>query len=183
MLKVKKVNYKKGAITMNKKALVSLGLMAALSVATVSAFAESTIYTDGIGRLHFLGRDAANNTGAEYNYRNSAEQDLTRKLYERTEDGMINDTSYDQHPLKNYENTFPDSRFGTAKIWRTKYGKSDSDAMIKTSDTVRGTATATKGAMDASNPYAYGNTNIDSSYDKASKETTKAKKKHWWNRK
>ena len=164
---------------MNKNLIISLGLVVALSAATASAFAESTIYTDGIGRMHFLGKDAANNTGSGYDYSNSAEQDLTRKLYERSEYGMINDTSYDQHPLKNYENTFPDSRFGTSKIWKTKFANGAEDSVVPAKDTVKGSATATKGTADTSGIYYYGNTNIDESN---TVQKTSAKK-HWWNRK
>ena len=47
---------------MNKKLIISLGLVAAISASTVAAMAETTIYTDALGRMHFLGRDAANNT-------------------------------------------------------------------------------------------------------------------------
>ena len=166
---------------MNKKLIITLGLAAAVATATSTAFADSTIYTDGIGRIHFLGRDAKSNTGAGYNYTNSAEQDLTRKLYEKSESGVINDTTYDQHPLKNYENTFPDSRFNTSKYWKTKYSNNTEDAIIKAKDTVKGTATAVKGAADASNPYAYGSTMIEQTETNVIKDTTK--KKHWWNKK
>ena len=37
-----------------------MGVAAALT-ATVAAYADTTIYTDNLGRMHFLGRDAANN--------------------------------------------------------------------------------------------------------------------------
>ncbi len=164
---------------MNKKLIISLGLAVAISAATVSAFADTTIYTDGIGRMHFLGRDAANNKNAGYNYSNSAEQDLTRKLYEKAENGVIEDTTYDQHPLKNYENTFPDSRFGTTKYWKTKYSNGVENAEVEVRDKYRATSTAVKGATDASNPYAYGTTILN---DETNTVKTTAKK-HWWNRK
>lgn len=164
---------------MNKKFIISLGLVVAISATTISAMADSTIYTDGIGRMHFLGRDAKSNTNAGYNYTNSAEQDLTRRLYEQSANGVNNDTSYNQHPLKNYENTFPDSRFGTSNVWKTKYANNADDATVKAKDTVKATATATKGTIDASNPYAYGNTNIENGETNIIKSTAK---KHWWNR-
>ena len=66
---------------MNKKLIISL---CAAIVMTTMAYAETTIYTDSIGRIHFLGRDAANNKANGGNYSNSAEQDLTRRLYEQT---------------------------------------------------------------------------------------------------
>jgi len=161
---------------MNKKLIISLGLIAALT-ASVAAYADTTIYTDGIGRMHFLGRDAANNTKSGANYSNSAEQDLTRKLYEQTAAGVEEDTTYDQHPLKNYENTFPDSRFGTAKYWKTKYGNNTGDAIINTNNTVKGTATAVRGATDPSNPYAYGTTILN---DPTQNPVKTKVKKHWW---
>ncbi len=163
---------------MNKKLLISLGLVVAIATAAASAYAETTIYRDGIGRMHFLGKDAASNTNSGYNYSNSAEQDLTRKLYEEAGNGVVNDTSYDQHPLKNYENTFPDSRFGTSNVWKTKYANNRDDSVIKAHDKVKGTATSIKGTKDTSGNYYYGNTNIDES-NVIKKTSTK---KHWWNK-
>ena len=165
---------------MNKKLIISLGLVVAITASTVAAMAESTIYTDGIGRLHFLGRDAANNKTTGSNYSNSSEQDLTRKLYDQMSGGVVNDTSYDQHPVKNYENTFPDSRFGTTKYWKTKYSNGIEDAAVNTKS-VKATATATKGQTDYSSVNAYGSTILDNA---PQQNTTPVKtKKHWWNKK
>ena len=65
---------------MNKKMLVSFGLVAALSAFTSVAMAHSTIYVDEIGRLHFLGKDpgsaAARATQLE-NFNNPEQKDLT----------------------------------------------------------------------------------------------------------
>ena len=165
---------------MNKQLIISLGLVVALSTATISAMADTTIYTDGIGRLHFLGKDAANNTDAKYNYSNSAQQDLTRKLYEEAASGVVNDTSYDQHPLKNYENTFPDSRFTSSKIWKTKYANGDNDVVEESTKNVKATTTVTKGQTDYSGQYAYGSTFLNNADNEVK---TVEKKKHWWNRK
>ena len=163
---------------MNKKLIISLGIVAVLS--TVAAYADTTIYTDSIGRFHFLGRDAANNTSKGANYSNSAEQDLTRKLYEQAESGVVNDTTYDQHPLKNYENTFPDSRFTTTKYWQPKED-AEANGIVNTSgDSRKSTVTATKYATDPSNPYAYGTTILNKQPEQ-NVVKTKAKK-HWWNR-
>ena len=153
---------------MNRKFIISLGLVAALSATVISAYADTTIYTDGIGRMHFLGKDAKNNTSSGYNYSNSAEQDLTRKLYERAESGVVNDTTFDQHPLKNYENTFPDSRFGTTKYWKTKY----SNEPVEKDSTVNVNVTK-RNYDDVSDKQSLGEINVV-------KET---KKKHWWNKK
>lgn len=164
---------------MNKNFVISLGIIAAMSLTTISAFADSTIYTDGIGRMHFLGKDAASNKSERYNYSNSAEQDLTRKLYENAdENGMINDTSYEQHPLKNYENTFPDSRFTTTKYWKTKYDNGAENAQLDTKSNFKGSMTFDKQYTDAS---VLTNTTQDSNSGEKNAVKTSAKK-HWWNR-
>ena len=159
---------------MNKKFIISLAMTAILSSAV---YAETTIYTDGIGRMHFLGRDAANNTVRDSRYSNSAEQDLTRKLYENAETGMIEDTSYSQHPLKNYENTFPDTRF-TQGYWK-KARNYDEYQDVKS---VKATTTATKGQTDYSGIYSYGSTFLENAQE-PSKTEVKPAKKHWWNKK
>ena len=166
---------------MNKTLIITLGLISAMSVGTISAMAESTIYTDGIGRMHFLGRDASSNVKNQYNYANPAEQDLTRRLYENSSNEVTNDTSYDQHPLKNYENTFPDSRFNTTNYWKTRYSNNTEDAQVNASETVKGSMTFEKGAQDASRFNAYGATNIEEGEKNVIKSSTK--KKHWWNKK
>lgn len=159
---------------MNKKILISMGLAFALT-ATVAAYADTTIYTDGIGRIHFLGRDAANNVKSGANYSNSAEQDLTRRLYEQSANGVTEDATYDQHPLKNYENTFPDSRFSANRKWYRK-GESELDETLEKSG--KAYATATKGATDYSGQYQYGSTILDN----PNNEVKTTAKKHWWNR-
>ena len=161
---------------MNKKLIISLGVAAILSSA---AYADTTIYTDGIGRMHFLGRDAANSTVKDSRYSNSANQDLTRKLYENAESGMIEDTSYSQHPLKNYENTFPDTRFTQGYWKKAKNYSEDEDLNTKS---VKATTTATKGQTDYSGLYSYGSTFLDNSQE-PSKTEVKPAKKHWWNKK
>jgi len=163
---------------MNKNLVITLGLIATLSVATMSAYAESTIYTDGIGRMHFLGKDAAHNTNSGYNYSNSVEQDLTRKLYERSEDGMINDTSYDQHPLKNYENTFLDSRFGTSNVWKTKYANGAESSVVKARSNVKSTTDLTDKTLDTG--YRYSTTDFEEENNTTKKS---GNKKRWWNKK
>ena len=162
---------------MNKKLIISTGLVLALTT-SIAAYADTTIYTDGLGRMHFLGRDAANNVKSTSNYANSQHQDLTRKLYEKSAEGVVEDTSYDQHPLKNYENTFPDTRFTNTKYWRTK----GADDGTEYGNTTKSSVTATKGATDYSGQYAYGSTFLDN--PNAEKNVIKTtEKKHWWNRK
>ena len=165
---------------MNKKLIISLGLAAIISTA---AYAETTIYTDGIGRMHFLGRDAAHNQATSSKYSNSAEQDLTRRLYEQTAGETTIDSTYDQHPLKNYENTFPSSRFNTAEYWRAKYSKMAEDGAKYNKDTVKTTVTTTKGQTDYSGQYAYGSTFLNNTDENAKNEVKTTSKKHWWNKK
>ena len=150
---------------MHKNFIITLGLMVAISASAVPVIAETTIYTDGIGRMHFLGKDAANNSAQKSNYTNSAEQDLTRSLYEKSANGISNDTSYDQHPLKNYENTFPDSRFSTSNVWKTKYANNVDDATIQAKSKI----TATTNKIDGEEVYT--------------KTTEQTVKKHWWQKK
>ena len=161
---------------MNKKLVISMGIAVAMS-ATMAAFADTTINTDSIGRIHFLGRDAANGVQNGTKYSNSAEQDLTRKLYEKSASEAINDTSYDQHPLKNYENTFPDSRFGSFKGARAKENELPEEMK---SNSAKGVVSATKGATDYSGQYQFYDINTNTQNDK-NVVKTKAKK-HWWNR-
>ena len=158
---------------MNKKLIISIGIAVALSSA--ASYADTTIYTDGIGRIHFLGRDAANNT-SNARYTNSASQDLTRKLYEQSENATTEDTTYDQHPLKNYENTFPDSRFNSYKRW---IPKSEADTIQE--EARKSTVTATKGATDYTGQYQYGSTILPEAQNDENVVKTKAKK-HWWNK-
>ena len=150
---------------MNKKFIMSLSFITLLALSLNVANADTTIYTDNLGRMHFLGRDAANNTTQNSDYSNAAAQDLTKKLYEGSSNSVVNDTSYDQHPLKNYENTFPDSRFSTSNVWRTKYANNTDEATVKSSS-----IKATVDKVDAENPYDNGSVVKSSA------------KKHWWNR-
>ena len=182
---------------MNQKLFISLGLVIALGAAAIPAIAagDTTIYTDNIGRMHFLGRNAATNDGAKYNYTNPAEQELTRKLY--SEDRTVNyDSNYNQHPVKNYENTFPDSRFTTKTFWNKNYVNDTDAARVNAEnaanvDTSKGIPVtsqranrklktdvyATHGGMYDANPYM----NSEEGYKNVVKDKTT--KKHWWNKK
>lgn len=167
---------------MNKKLFISLGILSAFALSNISAIAgETTIYTDGIGRLHFLGRDAANSTGSRQNYANSEQQELTRKLYSETGEANY-DTSFDQHPVKNYENTFSDSRFTTSSAWKQKY-ESNVDAARLDGTKAKGSFTAEKGAIEVANPYNTHGTTTLSPADSEKNVIKTTKKKHWWNRK
>ena len=154
---------------MNKKLIISLSVAVIMSFASAYAAENTTIYTDGIGRIHFLGRDGGNGN----KYTNPAEQDLTRRLYEKTAGDITEDSTYDQHPLKNYENTFPGSRFTTKKRYETKEDASRQD--------VKATVNTTKGVTDYSGQYQYGTTILNNTNNQANEVKTSAKK-HWWNK-
>ena len=157
-----------------KKLAMVLGLISALSLTTISVMAESTIYTDGLGRMHFLGKDAASNKGTRADYTNPEQQDLTRQLYENTS----NEVNYVDRPLKNYENTFSDFRFSN---WQKKFQSNVDDARVNVDNKTKSTFSAEKGANDASNPYGYASTNIKTSeQENNTKEKSSFK---WFNKK
>lgn len=125
---------------MQKKILISLGLIAMIGMTTAQAMANSTIYTDELGRMHFLGKDPGAKTLQKVeDYSNPEEKDVTNASY-----GLRNIDKYDAERYY--------------KVNETKYGSS-AQAEGK-SDKSKASYTSTKGAMDASNPYAYGGTNV-----------------------
>ena len=66
---------------MQKKMLISLGLVAVIGMMT-QAYANSTIYTDDLGRLHFLGKDPGAKTLQKIeDYDNPKQQDLTNVMF------------------------------------------------------------------------------------------------------
>ena len=67
---------------MQKKILISLGLIAMIGLTTVQAMANSTIYTDELGRMHFLGKDPEAKTLQKVeDYSNPEEKDVTNASY------------------------------------------------------------------------------------------------------
>ena len=66
---------------MQKKMLISLGLIAVMGLAA-QVYANSTIYTDELGRLHFLGKDPGAKTLQKIeDYNNPQQQDLTNVMF------------------------------------------------------------------------------------------------------
>ncbi len=166
---------------MNKKTIITLSLMTAFIASTAISLAETTIYTDGIGRMHFLGKDPASNT-ARQNYANPEQQDLTRKLYENST-GEVNNVDY---KFKDYDNTFGFGRMDTQTLWKNKFandvnGTNEASQEVKS---MKGSMTYKKGAADASRASEFGATNIydtDNEVNVIKEETTK--KTHWWKKK
>ena len=163
---------------MNKKLIITLGL---LSVFAAASYAETTIYTDGIGRMHFLGKDPASNINAK-NYSNPQQQDITRRLYEN-QTGEMNNVDY---KFKDYDNTFGIGKMDTQTLWKNKFSNNVDDAMVETKNTLKTTMTSKKGTADSSRSSAYGATNIDSleyAKDEVNVIKDNTTKKKWWKRK
>ena len=165
-----------------KKSFISIGLLSVFAISALGAMAETTIYRDGIGRMHFLGKDPASNTKTT-NYTNPQAQDLTRKLYENNSSEVNYDTNFDQHPLKNYENTFSDSRFTN---WRKKYESNVDEARVNSENRAKGSFTAEKGVSEVGT-YNNSNTNfvdmndekgVRNIIDNSKKKKEKRKKKN-----
>ena len=121
------------------------------SLVANSVMANSTIYTDDLGRMHFLGKDAA--TVMQTNRIENIEQQKNE----------LNDIIY--------KNEQPDSSAETPVNNETKV-----NSQGQHSNKSKGSFTFNKGAMDASDPYTYGETNIAPK----NKEPKDTEKKHFW---
>ena len=160
---------------MNKQLLISLGLIMTISASTISAMAESTIYTDELGRMHFLGKDPGSTT-TQYNFANSEQQDLTRRLYENSSNAV----NYVDYPVKNYDQTFGADRLDTQSVWRNRYTNNVDDARVNVRET-KGSMSVSKGNVE------YGNMiNTSMSEQEATEiniiKTKNTKKKRWFSK-
>ena len=152
---------------MNKKSLIFL--FSAIMLTASSVMAETSIYTDGIGRMHFLGKDPGSSPAGQ-TFHNPMQRDLTRRLYDETS----NEIRYVDHPLKDYENTFSDSRFTTTKAWKQRFtNNTREEKNVNVKETTKGSFSAEKGTIDTSYPYAYGSTQIDNADKKSNNKKTK----------
>lgn len=132
---------------MDKKLFISLGFLAVFSASTICAMAHSTIYVDEIGRLHFLGKDPgskANYTQQMGNFNNPEQKDLTNIIYKNEQN--------QEQAVKNIENTVDETK---------KQAEETKVNSVEHTNKSKGSFTFSKGSMDASNPYTYGNTNIE----------------------
>lgn len=124
------------------KRLMLLSFLAIGFATTTSiVMAHSTIYVDEIGRLHFLGKDPgskANYAQEIGNFDNPEQKELTNIIYKNP-----NQTTKEEQPVNNELNR-----------------KNDTDNSAKGNKS-KSTYTYKKGSIDPSNPYSYGNTNID----------------------
>lgn len=143
---------------MQKKILISLGFIAVVGVMS-QVWANSTIYTDDLGRLHFLGKDPGAKTLQKIeDYDNPKQQDLTNVMFKNEQPAAINST-------------------GNSAVGSKETPVSDK-TKVHTNKS-KSSYTFNKGAMDASDPYTYGNTNLDSQ-KKDSNQLENLNKKRFW---
>lgn len=145
---------------MTKKSFITLGLLALMSCSVSSVFADDVIYTDDLGRMHFLGRGGYSSV---------------RKIQmDEAQAGVVNDAVNKYSAPE--ENVFrpldaESSNEVPASVQKESIPPADDDAapalrdVIKEKPTVnnakhKSSFTFKKGTMDASNPYSYGSTNI-----------------------
>ena len=121
---------------MQIKKILGLSLIL-LGITSTQVFANSTIYTDDLGRMHFLGKDPGAKTLQKIeDYSNPKQKEFTNTTYTNiTGDG---------------------SEIKETKVSETKVNEEQNAQQKK----MRGSFTSQKGAMDASNPYNYGGTNV-----------------------
>ena len=138
-----------------KKSFVYLGLVASLlfSVGIVSAEVQSPIYTDDIGRSHFLGRGGystvrqMNMQGMEANAINDAANTYSQKAMEL--ENKVSETASD------LVNTVEKTTTDITEVIKEKQ-------QVPVSSHSKTTFTSEKRKMDASAPFGYGMTNINS---------------------
>ncbi len=173
---------------MSKKSFIIFGLVAMMSCSISSVFAEDVIYTDDLGRMHFLGRGGYSSV---------------RKIQmDEAQAGVVND-AVNKYSAPEEESVFKpldsDSSGEVPAAVQQKEPVSPADAQVQPPATEEASAlrdvikekqtvnksshkssfTFKKGTMDASNPYSYGSTNIPDKTryekDKEDFETQKAR--------
>lgn len=127
---------------MQKKFLISLGFIAVMSLG-LQAYANTTVYTDELGRMHFLGKDNGAKTLQKLDdYDNPKQVDI------------LPNSKYGSNNVDYYEVT------NIKSIEKTENG------VYTGVNRTKSTYTSEKGAMDASNPYVHGGTNVDTTNKK-----------------
>ncbi len=144
-----------------KKNLISLSLVIILSAVISAAYANSAIYTDDLGRMHFLGKDPS-----IYLHDTKFENIDTEKK-------DFNDIIY-----KNAPNTSGETKVNTTEQGGESGVSPVNETKPEHMNKSKGSFTFNKGAMDASDPYTFGETNIQpKTKDNSSPKT---EKKHFW---
>lgn len=148
---------------MVRKSLISLGLFLAICASVTCAMANSTVYTDDLGRLHFLGKDPGGKTlQQESGFANPYDTTFRNgEVFKGASSDVVNTP-----PNAGYER-------------RYKYRETNV-SNVQPESKAKGSFTYDKGAMDASDPYTYGETNIKSVEKKPS--TLEVKKRYFWNK-
>ena len=167
---------------MKNKMLISLGLIAVMGF-TAQVYAHSTIYTDDLGRLHFLGKDPGAKTLQKIeDYDNPAQKDLTNVMYKdgqkaqpeesaATEGDNISQPADEALPAEEAPAINAEPASGETPV---------SDVTKKEhTNKSKGSFTFNKGAMDASDPYTFGNTNVDYQKKDENQLEDLSKKRFW----
>ena len=150
---------------MKKFSLVSLSLIAALGASISVASAVSAIYTDDLGRMHFLGKDPS-----IYLHDSKFENIETPEKKEFNDIIYKNETPATEGETK-VNTTEPAAEGAIAPVNQTKTEHTNKS---------KGSFTFNKGAMDASDPYTFGETNIPAKAKEEKTQTQKTEKKHFW---
>ena len=154
---------------MARKSIISLSLFLAMCASVTCAMAHSTVYTDDLGRMHFLGKDQGEKTLQQVSdFKNPSTM-------------FINNGEIVKGASQDVINTPPNAGYEQ----RYKYRNLNASEVQERMNRAKGSFTYDKGAMDASNPYTYGETNIKSISNKTEStehksDSTKTKKKHFW---
>ncbi len=147
---------------MKKICLISLSIVIAMSAAVYAVEPASAIYTDDLGRMHFLGKDPS--------------------IYLRDTKFENVDTEKKEFNDIIYKNVTPTTE-GETKVNVSEPAKQEAAAPVNETKTEhtnksKGSFTFNKGAMDASDPYTFGETNIQPKAKDSNADKTK--KKHFW---
>ena len=140
---------------MLKKILFSLSIVFIAN----SVMANTTIYTDDLGRMHFLGKDAAS-------VMQTSRMEMIQKEKNELSDIIYKNEQSAETSTAAEETTTPEEVKVNIKEQHTNKSK--------------GSFTFNKGAMDASDPYTYGETNIAPKQVDPKLEQKELDKKRFW---
>ena len=167
---------------MRNKILISLGIAALMSI-TTQVYANSTIYTDDLGRLHFLGKDPGAKTLQKIeDYDNPAQKDLTNVMFKdgqktQTEEPAAAEGDNISQPANE---SLPAGETPAVNAEPSGVETPVSDVTKKEhTNKSKGSFTFNKGAMDASDPYTFGNTNVDYGKKDENQLEDLSKKRFW----
>ena len=136
-------------------------ILFSLSIALIanSAMANTTIYTDDLGRMHFLGKDAA-----------SVMQTSRMEMLQKEKNELSDIIYKNEQPAET----------STAEETVTPPEEVKVNAKEQHTNKSKGSFTFNKGVMDASDPYTYGETNIAPKQIDPKTEQKELDKKRFW---